>query len=192
VQSISKKGAVMKRSIVVGMRMLLALAAVGSVVFAAGDASAQQKQKYYFKTPPGVAKYTQQPTIDVGDVPGHQLRLVEAHSVYTNEAPMYDGVRVKESWTRAVTDYTDGTGNGSGYTLAVLENGDKIFGRYEVVNQTTIGSDGTKVAKGSTVNILTGGTGKFKGIRGTLRGSIVSDFKSLSDVVYEGEYWIEN
>jgi hypothetical protein len=40
-----KMGAVMKRSILGGLRILLALAACGLVVFAASDAWAQQKQK---------------------------------------------------------------------------------------------------------------------------------------------------
>jgi hypothetical protein len=38
---------------------------------------------------------------------------------------------------------------------------------------------------------LTGGTGKFKGIRGTLRGVATTDYKTVSDNSAEGEYWIE-
>ena len=182
----------MKRSILVGMRLLLALAAFGSVSFVTVDALAQQKQKYSFKTPPGVSKYTQQQAIDVGDVPGHQVRVLETHSVYTNEAPMYDGVKVKEGWTRSMSDYTDGTGRITGYTVTFLENGDKIFGRTEGVTKTTVGSDGAKTTKTDSVTTLTGGTGKFRGIRGTLRSSVVTDFKTLGDAVAEGEYWIEN
>ena len=46
-----KTGAVMKRSTLIGLRMLLALAAVGSVAFAPDYVSAQEKQKYSFKQP---------------------------------------------------------------------------------------------------------------------------------------------
>jgi hypothetical protein len=39
---------------------------------------------------------------------------------------------------------------------------------------------------------LTGGTGKFEGIRGTLRGTGFTDFKTgTSHAQTEGEYWIE-
>jgi hypothetical protein len=100
-----KMGAVMKRSILGGLRILLALAACGLVVFAASDAWTQQKQKYLFKAQPGVSKYTQQLAIDVGDVPGHQVRVLELYSNYTGEAPVYSGVKVKEGWLRTITEY---------------------------------------------------------------------------------------
>ena len=37
----------------------------------------------------------------------------------------------------------------------------------------------------------TSGTGKFKGIHGTLGGVTDTDFKNLAGTVTEGEYWIE-
>ena len=146
------------------------------------------------RTPLGVSQYTQQHTIDVGDVAGHQIRIFEVHTVFTAEkpGPKYDGVAVKEGWTRAATDYIEGSGHGNGYSVTVLENGDKIFGRYEVVKQMTVSSDGSKLAKAAYVVTFTGGTGKFKGIRGFSKGSVFSDFKTLSDAVSETEYWIEN
>lgn len=164
---------------------------VATLALASVNASAQEKQKYLFKTPAGVSQYVQQHAIDVGDVPSHQVRVYEIHSTYTNEAPVYDGIKVKEGWTRAISDYTDGSGRSSGYGISVLENGDKIFSRTEITTQTA-GSDGSKTTKSYTVTTLTGGTGKFKGIHGTLRGVTETDFKSLASVVTEGEYWIEH
>ena len=38
---------------------------------------------------------------------------------------------------------------------------------------------------------LTGGTGKFAGIRGTLHAVATTDFKNVSDSLAEGEYWME-
>ena len=167
----------------------VAIAAFG--VLSPPDAWAQEKQKYSFKAPPGVSKYEEQHAIDVGDVPGHQLRVFALHSVYTEGAPVYDGVKVKEAWTRATTDYIEANGHGAGYTVAILENDDKIFGRIEVITQTTVGADGSKITKTNSITTLTGGTGKFKGIHGTLRGLATTDFKSLSENVVEGVYWIE-
>jgi hypothetical protein len=166
----------------------LVLAALG---FPGTNASAQEKQKYLFKTPAGVSQYVQQHAIDVGDVPGHQVRVYEIHSTYANEAPAYDGMKVKEGWTRAISDYTDGNGRSSGYGVALLENGDKIFSRFELTTQTAVASDGSKTTRSYSVATLTGGTGKFKGIHGTLRGMTDTDFKNLAGAVTEGEYWIE-
>ncbi|HEV2551161.1 MAG TPA: hypothetical protein VGU20_27880 [Stellaceae bacterium] len=170
---------------------LLVIAVATLFAFSTTDASAQEKQKYSFKAPAGVTKYGEQHAIDVGDVPGHQLRVYETHSTYTGEAPVYDGVKVKEGWTRAVSDYTDGTGRGSGYGISILENGDKIFSRFELTTQTSVAADGSKTTKAYSVATLTGGTGKFKGIHGTLRGVTATDFKTLSGAETEGEYWIE-
>lgn len=171
----------------------LALAVLAGVALGAfsTEASAQQKQKYSFKTPPGATKYEEQHAIDVGDVPGHQVRVFSVHSMYTAEAPVFDGVKVKEGWTRAATDYTEGNGRGTGYTVTLLDNGDKIFGRWEGITQTTTGADGSKVTKTNSVTSLTGGTGRFEGIHGTLRTVTTTDFKALSDVASEGEYWME-
>jgi hypothetical protein len=171
-------------------RLVLALAVVLIGAFGAG-ALAQEKQKYSFKTPPGVTKYEEQHAIDVRDVPGHQVRVFSSHSVYAQEAAVYDGVKVKEEWTRALTDYTEGNGRIIGYYVDLLENGDKIFARSEGTSQTTVNTDGSKVTKGYSVRTLTGDTGKFKGIRGTLHSVTATDFKTVSDSLIEGEYWIE-
>ena len=162
-----------------------------ALVFASTDLRAQEKQKYLFKTPAGVSQYVQQHAIDVGDVSGHQVRVYEIHSTYANEAPVYDGVKVKEAWTRSVSDYTDGSGRSFGYGVAVLENGDKIFSRFELTTQTSVSADGSKTTRSYSVTNITGGTGKFKGIHGTLRGVTDTDFKHLAGAVTEGEYWIE-
>jgi hypothetical protein len=171
--------------------LIIALMFVGGVLAAPG-AWAQEKHKYFFKAPPGVSKYTQQHVIDVGDVAGHQIRVYELHTKYTTEAPVYDGIRVVEGWGWGSSDYTNGSGPAVSYGTAVLENGDKIFSRAEILTQTVVGPDGARKSRFNVVAALTGGTGRFKGIRGTLRTTGATDFKTgTSDVVTEGEYWIE-
>jgi hypothetical protein len=57
---------------------------------------------------------------------------------------------------------------------------------------TAVGADGGRRLSFTTVTTLTGGTGKFKGIRGTLRTSGFSDLKTgTSGTQTEGEYWFE-
>lgn len=157
-----------------------------------GEASAQQKHKYSFKAPPGTSKYTQTHLMDVGDVPAHQLRIAELQSKFGDDAPTYDGVKVRESRAVVVSDYVAGTGNALLYTVNTLENGDKIYSRGNIMAHTTIGADGGRRTTFTTVTTLTGGTGKFKGIRGTLWTSGFSDMKTgTSGTQTEGEYWFE-
>jgi len=154
--------------------------------------SAQERCKVSEEATAAKSSYTQQHVLDVGNIPGHQIRVFELHRTYANDKPNCEHLKRTESWTQGYSDYIDRNGRAWGYEVISLENGDKIFGRYDVANQMTVGSDGSKVAKATTIVTLTGGTGKFKGIRGVTKGSVVSDFKTLSDAVAEGEYWIEN
>jgi hypothetical protein len=161
-------------------------------VSAASGALAQEKYKYSFKAPDGVTKYTKQHTLDVGDVPGHQIRVAETHTVYTGDAPVYAGVKVKEAWGRLTSDYVDGSGHAVNYAVAVMENGDKVFSRTQLLLQSSTGADGVRKNAFTTVTTITGGTGKFVGIRGSLRGQGATDFKTgTSNNLTEGEYWFE-
>jgi hypothetical protein len=167
-------------------------ATVGLTLSGMSNGLAQDKQKYFFEAPPGVAKYTQQHTIDVGDVPGHQIRIYELTSKFSADAPVYDGVKVVEAWTRASSDYTNGTGRASGYGVSLLANGDKIFSVADIISQTKVSPDGSRKTTFTNVSRLVGGTGKFKAIRGTLTTSGTTDFKTgTSNTVTEGEYWME-
>jgi hypothetical protein len=157
------------------------------------DGWAQGRQKYVTpKAMTATAKYTQTHIIEVGDVPNHQLRIFELQTVYTAEAPAFDGVKVKERFARAVSDYIDGSGTATGYAINILENGDKVFERLSIQAQTAVAPDGTKKLGFRSVSTLTGGTGRFTGIRGTLLGGGGSDLRTgLSDTWTEGEYWFE-
>jgi hypothetical protein len=171
--------------------LTLALAAV-VVVGAGAGALAQEKQRFSTEGTHGIFEYEEQHAIDVGDVPGHQVRVLSAHTVYPNtqEAIVFDGIKVKEQRLRALTDYTEANGHTTGHEIYLLENGDKIFGKYDGTAQTTVNADTSKVTRVYAIITLTGGTGKFKGIRGTLRTHSTTDFKNASGST-EGEYWLE-
>jgi hypothetical protein len=91
--------------------LALAVLMIGTFIT---EAWPQQKQKFTFTPPSTISKYEEQHAIDVGDVQGHQIRVYSIHSVYTQEAPLYEGVKAKESWLRALSDYTDGSGHATG------------------------------------------------------------------------------
>ena len=91
---------------------------------------------------PEMSQYTQEHTIDVGDVPGHKVRIYEIHWNYAKGELAFDGVNVKESWVRAFSDYTNTSGPAMNYIIYVLEDGNKVFSRNAVVTQTTEGEGG--------------------------------------------------
>ena len=158
-----------------------------AVALPAGDAVAQQKQKVSYKTPPENTKYTQQQLIDAGDVPGHQVRIYEIHRTLPANAPMINGVKLKETWTRGLSDYTDNSGVSTNYTVYVLENGDKFFARTTTLAHSAGGGKLTTSSAGT----ITGGTGKLVGIQGTMRATGAADPKAgINENATEIEYWI--
>jgi hypothetical protein len=162
--------------------------AVGSgIAFSGGDAGAQQKQRVSYKVTPENAKYTQQQFVDVGDVPGHQVRSYEIFRTFPSNAPAINGIKVKETWTRGISDYIDGNGSSTTYGVMVMENGDKIFTKSALVAQNDGGGKLTVVASGP----ITGGTGKFGGIQGITRSVTKADPKAgFNEVQTDLEYWM--
>ena len=75
-----------RRAFALGTIAVLGLALAISV----NDSLAQQMQRVSYKSPADNAKYTQQHVIDVGDVPGHQVRVYEIHRTFPN-APAFNG-----------------------------------------------------------------------------------------------------
>ena len=74
------------------------------------------------------------------------------------------------------------------YSIFILEDGNKIFTRGTGTTQ----SEANGARKFSYVDNFTGGTGRFKSIRGQLRGS--EEPAAGPKVLTEsdaGEYWIE-
>jgi len=158
-----------------------------SIALPAGDASAQQKQKVSYKVPAENTKYTQQLTIPVGDVPGHKFRTREIHRTFPTNAPMNNGTRLKEVWSRNSTDWIDLNGPTNSYNTYVLENGDRFFTRTNTLGQNMAGKRAN-----TSVGTITGGTGKLVGMQGTVRGSGTSDPKAgFNENQTEIEYWIE-
>jgi len=172
-----------RRTLILTTIALLGLA----VGLPAADAVAQQKQRISYKVSAENSKYTQQHVIDVGDVPGHQVRVYEIYRSFPSDAPVINGQKVKETWTRATSDYTDGNGTSTTYGVMTMETGDKIFTRGAVIAQSAGG--GKLTATG--VATITGGTGKLAGIQGTTRSVTQADTKAgFNETQSEIEYWI--
>lgn len=152
----------------------------------AGDALAQP-QRLIFKVEQANARYTQQHTIDVGDVSGHQVRVFEVRRTYPSNPPVINGVKIVESWTRGISDYTDNNGPAVVYHVYVGENGDKFFVTSSAIS---VQAPGTRTMTITTVGTVSGGTGEFFGIQGLLRLSISADVQAgVSESQVELEYW---
>jgi hypothetical protein len=155
---------------------------------------AQQTFKYSFQAPPGFKSvYKQSHEIEVGDVAGHKIRVAESVGDYSplgDAAPMVAGVRVKESRAYLSSDYIFGNGAASGYGVYLMENGDRIFMRMNILLHSKPGAEAKPVSQFILTYAITGGTGKFKGIRGMLRNSASTDLKTgVSGELIEGEYY---
>ena len=176
-----------------GVRVFVALSvAAGLTVLVTSDGRAQDKRTISWKTSGEHTKFTQQHTIDVGDVPGHQIRILELHRTFPANPPVFEGVKVVEDWTRGYSDYVNVNGRAWGYSVLLLEGGDKIFCQWDGASQTIVIADGSRKSTYTGTLRLTGGTGKLQGIRGTLRSVFAFDLKAgLNEGQNEGEYWLE-
>ena len=115
---------------------------------AISNAAADEKCRLSWEVPASDTKYTQQFALDVGDIPGHQIRIYELHRVYPNDRPNCEGLKRIESWSYGYSDYVNRNGPYHVYMVTTLENGDKIFSESTGTSQTTVAPDGSK--KGST------------------------------------------
>jgi|KBSMisStandDraft_5_1062788.scaffolds.fasta_scaffold1502766_1 hypothetical protein len=144
------------------------------------------------KTPDSKGQYLQQHAIDVDDVAGHQVRVFETRTTFPAKDFSFGGVAVKESFARGMSDYVNFSGPYINYTVYMLEDGNKVFARSAGSSQSETQPDGSQIIKFSFTENFVGGTGKFKGIRGQVRGSgeRVPGGKSASYQL-SGEYWLE-
>jgi hypothetical protein len=140
------------------------------------------------------SKYVQEHMIDVGDRPGHQVRVYELRNEYPQNDLEFAGIKVKESNVRGMSDYTNWSGSFSNYTVYSLEDGSKIYSRVTGTTQSVVSADGTRQSyKFIFVENFLGGTQGFRGMQGQFTGDGVREAgaNSLSQQHYKGEYWIE-
>jgi hypothetical protein len=153
--------------------------------------SAQERCKVSEEATAAKSTYTQQHVLDVGDISGHQIRVFELHRTYPNDKPNCERLKRTESLTHGYSDYVDRNGRAWGYEVTSLENGDKIFAEFDGTSQTMVTPDGSKKSTFTGVTRYTGGTGKYQGVRGFLRTSVVFDIdKNVNQQQTEGEYWL--
>jgi hypothetical protein len=157
------------------------------VLWAVPEAVAQQKYKI---SQPGkaISKFTQEHFIEVGDVPGHKLRVYEVQNEYPENDLAFAGIAVKQMLSDGVSDSVNGSGSFTAYNVFTMIDGSKVFVRVTGTTQ----SDGAGGNRSISVENFVGGTGKFKGMRGQMRNTLQrASGSSLLNVQVSGEYWIE-
>ena len=168
------------------MRTLVALAAALSLFAANGAWAQQQKQKVSYKVGAENTKYPFRQTLNVGDEPGHIIGLYEIHRVFGANAPVVNGVKLKETWTRGYSDFQNQNGLSTNYQIFVGENGDRFFTLSRTMGQAEAGGKRSTISVGQ----ITGGTGKFASIRGMIRAQGASDgARGFNETSTEIEYW---
>ncbi|MFC5863456.1 hypothetical protein ACFPT7_14215 [Acidicapsa dinghuensis] len=128
------------------------------------------------------AKPDNSQSIEVGDHPGHMLVIEKSSCTWS--APVEMGGFKSTGYTSVDTvDAKGATYQVHGYAVLTMESGDKVFARYS----------GTGTMKGDIAAAegtwsYTGGTGKFKGLKGngTYKGSGASD--GSNETQLQGEY----
>ena len=152
---------------------------------------AQQRMKVAYETPAANTKYTQQHTLEVGDRPGHLVRLFEIQRTYPADPPVIDGMRLKETWTRGMSDYVEQNGLANVYTVYVMENGDRFWARGVVAAHGATAADGKADLKNMSSLTIEGGTGKFANIRGIVRSEGAANLSTgYNHNKTELEYWM--
>lgn len=142
--------------------------------------------------PSVVTNFTQQHMMEVGDVPNHQLRLFEYTRSYGADGPVIAGVHLKEALVHGMTNYTNSTGSGEVYQVLTMANGDKVYAHGTVVSHGAPASNGKRSWSSLAAFTITGGTGKFSGLRGLIRSETnVDPAANQSTSKGEIEYWME-
>jgi len=138
------------------------------------------------------ARYVKRYRVEVGDVPLHLLEVYSRRRVFVPKAPVIEGVRATECEERGVFDLVDQSGTESAYVTFVLEDGNRVLGRYSGTLAARRWPDGSRHYDVHGTLALTGGTGRFGRIRGQLRiWQALDPGADSSQGEAEGEYWFE-
>lgn len=133
---------------------IFALTAVVMIVFGISifeSAAEEQKTEFY-----GVGITTKMEQMEVGDVEGHVILLLESEQVYFNKNS--DQKFISTSISTMDINMKTGMGFVKGYGVSTYADGEKSFRSHE----------GKPVGKGHWKGtwVITGGTGKYKDAKG--------------------------
>jgi hypothetical protein len=157
----------------------------------------QEKKKISWSSKPENTKFPFRQVFDIPDMPLHRMAVAEIRRTWPDGGgPVIEGLKPVEEIVWAVGDSVAGSGLDRGYSVVRYDNGDQTFGQWHDTAQAVINPDGSRRTTFVGTYVLTGGTGKLKGIKGAGRFSGVAEFDANNKVTRneysaEGEYWFE-
>ena len=177
---------------------VMALAVVVSLVLVTSDTSlAQERKKISWSSKPENSKVTVQHNLEIPDTAGHIIRISELRRSWPDgSGPAIEGRKVLEEINRSVTDAIAGNGKTSGYWHWRFENGDQMFGEYQLTSQAVAGAERARKTTYLGTSTTTGATGAFKGIKALGKFAGASEWDAEGKLVgtqasNEAEYWFE-
>jgi hypothetical protein len=116
-------------------------------------------------------------TVEVGDVPGHVVGVVEFKGL-----SFFEGGEIATHTNPATFDLTNGSGPHQGYVTHYFDDGSTSIERYR--GEARLSADGKRTVVEGTFECI-GGTGRFAGLEGegTYRGERLGALRS-GDYVY--------
>jgi len=170
-------------------RCLLALALLLSALVDAADVT---RHPLSYDAAAAEVATVRQYQLEVGDVPRHVLRLYDLRRVFTRRPPVFDGLAATEMRERGMADLIEESGTQSSYVTYLLADGNQVSGRYSGTVRSARWPDGSWHHEIRGRIELTGGTGKFQRIRGSVDVRYVLDPGAESSQGESvGEYWFE-
>lgn len=168
------------------------LLGLSAMLVTTADASAQGRCRWSWQSSAADSRYTRQFGMDVGDIPGHQVRIYEIQRAFPDVRPNCERLKWIEEWNHGFSDYIDLNGRAWGYEVRTLENGDRIYVEYSGTSRTMVAPDGSKKSSFEGFGRWTGGTGKYQAVRGIEWIHIVFDpEKGVNEQSSDAEYWFE-
>ena len=108
--------------------------------------------------------YVEQKSIVVDDVDGHIIRIFKTETNHKNPRANCENLKVVKTDFFGISDYVFKNGTVTGYSVATYDDGSKIFSNLDGIAHTPKDQKKNGVVS-LTINI-TGGTGKYKGVKG--------------------------
>lgn len=155
-------------------------------------AAADDRHSVAFDLGSAAIRYHKQYRLPVDDQPKHVLRIYEQSRQFVPGSFNLGSVAVTTIREWGSSDLVDENGTESAYVMFVLADANRVFGRYRGTVAIRRWPDGSRHYDIRGAIDLTGGTGAFEHIRGTIRTwQALDPDADSSQGRAEGEYWFE-
>ena len=153
---------------------------------------AQDRRELAYDAAAAHTRIVQNTRISVGDASDHILRIYDLRRKFTLRPPVFEGVRATQMWEQGVADTIDQSGTETAYVTFVLEDGNRVLGRYAGIVHSFRWPDGSRHYDHVGTITLTGGSGAFARLRGTVRvRAAVDPGADSNQIESKGAYWME-